>query len=93
MKFIESINASTGEAVKLSYEDYGKGDPVILIHGWPLSKEMWEYQLEPLIDAGFRVVCYDRRGFGQSDRPWRGYDYDSLTDDLYNIIHELYLNM
>jgi len=91
MKFIESINAA-GESVKISYEDYGAGDPVILIHGWPLSKEMWEYQLEPLIDAGFRVITYDRRGFGQSDRPWRGYDYDSLTDDLYKIIQELYLN-
>jgi len=71
MKFIESINAA-GESVKISYEDYSAGDPVILIHGWPLSKEMWEYQLEPLIDAGFRVITYDLRGFGQSDRPWRG---------------------
>lgn len=91
MNFIESRNADTFETVKLSYEDYGKGDPVILIHGWPLSKEMWEYQLEPLIDAGFRVITYDRRGFGQSDRPWKGYDYDSLTDDLHTIIQQLEL--
>ena len=62
MKFIESKDADTGEIVKLSYEDYGQGDPVVLIHGWPLSKEMWEYQLEPLINAGFRVITYDRRG-------------------------------
>jgi pimeloyl-ACP methyl ester carboxylesterase len=91
MKFIESRDANTSETVKISYEDYGEGDPVILIHGWPLSKEMWEYQLEPLVDSGFRVIAYDRRGFGQSDRPWKGYDYDSLTDDLYQIIQQLYL--
>jgi non-heme chloroperoxidase len=92
MKFIESKDAVTGEIVKLSYEDYGQGNPVVLIHGWPLSKEMWEYQLEPLINAGSRVIAYDRRGFGKSDRPWSGYDYDSLTDDLRHVIEELDLN-
>lgn len=92
MKFIESRDASTDETVKLSYEDYGTGNPVILIHGWPLSKEMWEYQLESLVKAGLRVIAYDRRGFGKSDRPWSGYDYDSLTDDLRNLIQQLGLN-
>jgi non-heme chloroperoxidase len=92
MKFIESRDAGTGEIVKLSYEDCGEGDPVVLIHGWPLSKEMWEYQLEPLINAGSRVIAYDRRGFGQSDHPWDGYDYDSLADDLRKVIEELDLN-
>ena len=89
MKFIESRNASTGEPVQLSYEDYGTGNPVVLIHGWPLSKEMWEYQLESLVNAGLRVITYDRRGFGKSERTWSGYDYDSLTDDLRNVIQQL----
>src|SRR6266498_4786021 len=89
MKFIESRDAVSGEAIKLSYEDYGTGKPVVLIHGWPLSKEMWEYQLDALLNAGLRVITYDRRGFGKSDRPWNGYDYDSLTDDLHAIIQEL----
>lgn len=89
MKFIESRDAVSGEAIKLSYEDYGTGKPVVLIHGWPLSKEMWEYQLDALMNAGLRVITYDRRGFGKSDRPWNGYDYDSLTDDLHAIIQEL----
>jgi pimeloyl-ACP methyl ester carboxylesterase len=92
MNYIESRDAGTGEAVKLSYEDFGTGSPVVLIHGWPLSKEMWEYQLESLVNAGLRVITYDRRGFGKSDRPWGGYDYDSLTDDLRRIIQELDLS-
>jgi non-heme chloroperoxidase len=92
MKFIESKDAGTGEIVNLSYEDYGQGNPVVLIHGWPLSKEMWEYQIESLINASSRVITYDRRGFGKSDHPWGGYDYDSLTDDLRKIIEELDLS-
>lgn len=92
MKFIESRNATTGETIKISYHDYGSGKPVVLIHGWPLSKEMWEYQTEVLVNAGFRVVAYDRRGFGMSDKPWTGYDYDSFTDDLHALITQLNLN-
>ena len=90
MKFIETKN-STGDAIKISYEDYGKGKPVVLIHGWPLSKEMWEYQLEPLVNAGFRVIKYDRRGFGKSDKPWNDYDYDTLAADLKSVLDELNL--
>jgi non-heme chloroperoxidase len=82
MKFLKTKDRNTGEEIQLSYGDYGKGKPVVLIHGWPLSKEMWEYQLEPLVNAGLRVVKYDRRGFGKSSKPWDGYDYDSLADDL-----------
>lgn len=88
MKFIESKGAD-GSTLKISYEDYGQGKPVVLIHGWPLSKEMWEYQLEPLVNAGLRVIKYDRRGFGKSDKPWDGYDYDSMTADLKALLDEL----
>lgn len=91
MKFITSTDTKTGEEIKLSYADYGTGRPVILIHGWPLSKEMWEYQLSDLVNAGFRVIKYDRRGFGKSSKPWDGYDYDSLADDLNNLIEQLNL--
>jgi non-heme chloroperoxidase len=66
----------------------GDGRPVVLIHGWPLSGESWKEQKRPLADAGYRVVAYDRRGFGQSD-PGDAYDYDSLTDDLANVIDDL----
>lgn len=91
MKFIETKDNSTGKTIQLSYEDYGQGKPVVLIHGWPLSKEMWEYQLDALTDAGLRVITYDRRGFGKSDKPWSGYDYDTLTDDLRAVILDLNL--
>ncbi len=91
MKFIENTDKTTNEKIKLSYEDIGSGEPVILIHGWPLSKEMWEYQMESLINAGLRVITYDRRGFGKSSKPWSGYDYNTLTDDLKAVIDELHL--
>lgn len=92
MKFIKTVDAATGEEVALSYKDYGQGRPVVLIHGWPLSKEMWEYQIDDLVNAGLRVIKYDRRGFGKSDKPWTGYDYDTLTDDLHAIIQQLNLH-
>jgi pimeloyl-ACP methyl ester carboxylesterase len=92
MKFIESTNALTGETINISYYDYGTGKPVVLIHGWPLSKEMWEYQTEPLVNAGLRVIAYDRRGFGKSDKPWAGYDYDSFAYDLHALITQLNLD-
>lgn len=68
-KYIE-----TAQNVKLYVKDYGKGKPVILIHGWPLSNEMWEYQMEFLVNNNYRVIAYDRRGFGKSSQPWDGYD-------------------
>ncbi|SMO42166.1 alpha/beta fold hydrolase [Paracoccus laeviglucosivorans] len=75
--------------VKLHVEDTGgTGRPVVLIHGWPLSGEAWEKQVPVLADAGFRVITYDRRGFGRSDKPADGYDYDSLTADLHDILTE-----
>lgn len=77
--------------VYLNIKDYGKGKPVILIHGWPLSHEMWEYQIETLVINNFRVIAYDRRGFGKSSQPWDGYNYDTLADDLKAIIDQLAL--
>lgn len=88
MNYIEYTDAS-GETIKLSFEDYGKGKPVVMLHGWPLSKEMWEYQLDALVNAGLRVITYDRRGFGKSSKPWSGYDYNSLTDDLNAVLDKL----
>lgn len=85
-KYIE-----TAQNVRLYVKDYGQGKPVILIHGWPLSNEMWEYQIEFLVQNGFRVIAYDRRGFGKSSQPWEGYDYDTLSDDLQEIIEQLEL--
>jgi non-heme chloroperoxidase len=89
MKYITRNDSNTGEEIELSYKDYGEGRPVVLIHGWPLSKEMWEYQLDDLVNAGLRVIKYDRRGFGKSSKPWNGYDYDTLTEDLHAIIEQL----
>jgi non-heme chloroperoxidase len=89
MKSFTTIDTTTGEEIQLAYSDYGQGKPVILIHGWPLSREMWEYQLEDLINAGLRVIKYDRRGFGKSSKPWNGYDYDSLANDLKALIDHL----
>lgn len=78
--------------VDLYYQDLGQGEPVVLIHGWPLSGRSWEAQLAPLIDAGFRVITYDRRGFGASSQPWTGYDYDRFSQDLEALLVELDLN-
>ncbi len=70
----------------------GPGRPVVLIHGWPLSGESWSGQVPVLERAGYRVVTYDRRGFGRSDKPGRGYDYDTLADDLHTLLVELALH-
>ncbi|HEX8269068.1 MAG TPA: alpha/beta hydrolase [Flavobacterium sp.] len=78
----------TAPNVLLHVKDYGHGKPVILIHGWPLSSDMWEHQIQVLVDNNFRVLAYDRRGFGKSSHPWDGYDYDTLADDLRAIIDE-----
>jgi len=75
--------------VNLYYEDQGTGDPVVLIHGWPLSGRSWEAQVPALIAEGHRVITYDRRGFGRSDQVWTGYDYDTLAADLDALIRHL----
>lgn len=81
----------TAKNVELYVKDYGEGKPVILIHGWPLSNEMWEYQIDFLVSNNYRVIAYDRRGFGKSSQPWDGYDYSTLSDDLKEIIEQLEL--
>jgi len=92
MGFIETKDVQQGEAVKLHYCDFGSGKPVILIHGWPSTSQMWEYQLAELAAAGLRVIAYDRRGFGRSSVPYKSYDYDSLAADLNELIEQLDLS-
>ena len=79
------------QTVSLYFEDYGAGRPVVLIHGWPLSHRMWEPQVPALVAAGYRVISYDRRGFGDSDKPWDGYDYDTFAADLNALLTTLEL--
>lgn len=86
MPFISTENNHLNSSVDLFYQDYGQGRPVILIHGWPLSHRMWDRQYEDLVNAGYRVISYDRRGFGLSDFPWGPYDYDILAEDLRSLI-------
>lgn len=75
--------------VDLYYEDHGEGQPIVLIHGWPLSGRAWEKQVPALVGAGYRVISYDRRGFGESSKPWEGYNYDRLAEDLHLLIEYL----
>ena len=75
--------------IDLYYEDHGAGTPIVLIHGWPLSGRSWEKQVPALLEVGFRVITYDRRGFGESSRPTFGYDYDTLAEDLHSVLTEL----
>ncbi|WP_428485508.1 alpha/beta fold hydrolase [Rhodopila sp.] len=84
MPFIETADKTT-----LFYNDWGSGRPVVLIHGWPLNADMWEYQSVFLASQGLRVIAYDRRGFGRSSQPWSGYDYDTMADDLKSILDTL----
>jgi len=75
--------------IDLYYEDHGSGPPVVLIHGWPLSGRSWEKQLTALLKAGRRVITYDRRGFGKSSQPAKGYDYDTFAEDLHKLVTTL----
>ncbi len=82
-------SAAPADAVHLHIEDSGgSGRPVVLIHGWPLSAAAWEPQVSALREAGYRVVAYDRRGFGRSDKPESGYGYDTLADDLQRVMDQ-----
>ncbi len=76
------------DGTRLHVKDWGEGRPVVLIHGWPLNSDSWEYQSLRLAEAGYRIVSYDRRGFGRSEQPFAGYDYDNLADDLGQIIDQ-----
>ena len=81
-----SVGRENSGTIELYYEDHGVGKPVVLIHGWPLSGRSWEKQVPVLLDAGYRVITYDRRGFGDSSRPTSGYDYDTFASDLHTLI-------
>ena len=83
------IDAADGTA--LHVKDWGAGPAVVLIHGWPLNADSWEHQALNLARAGHRVIAYDRRGFGRSEQPWEGYTYDTMADDLANVIDALSL--
>jgi non-heme chloroperoxidase len=78
--------------IDLYYEDHGSGQPVVLIHGYPLSGGSWEKQVSPLLSAGHRVITYDRRGFGKSSQPTTGYNYDTFAADLHKLITHLDLS-
>jgi len=75
--------------INLYYEDHGSGRPVVLLSGWPLDSRSWEPQVHALLSAGYRVIAYDRRGFGRSDRPTVGYDFDTLAADLDRVLARL----
>lgn len=83
---------TTADGVKLYYSDEGNGHPIVLLHGWPLSSASWDYHASRLIECGYRVIRYDRRGFGRSGQPSTGYDYDSLALDLKVLMQHLNLN-
>jgi pimeloyl-ACP methyl ester carboxylesterase len=84
-----AVGECHGTPVELYFEDHGAGDPVVLIHCWPLSSRVWEAQVPALVGAGHRVITYDRRGFGWSSQPWDGYDYDTLAADLRALLEHL----
>jgi pimeloyl-ACP methyl ester carboxylesterase len=84
-----NVGGKNPDSIDLYYEDLGTGNPVVLIHGWPLSGASWEKQVAVLLAAGYRVITYDRRGFGQSGRPVTGYDYDTFSLDLHKLITKL----
>ncbi|SHK94579.1 alpha/beta fold hydrolase [Hymenobacter psychrotolerans] len=89
MSYIKAGQDANGQDIKLHYTDQGQGAPVVLIHGWPQSHEAWTYQLGELPKHGLRVVAYTRRGFGNSSKPFEGYDYDTLADDLKAVLDTL----
>ncbi|QCB42163.1 alpha/beta hydrolase [Sphingomonas sp. PAMC26645] len=76
----------TRDGTDIYVKDWGTGRPVILTHGWPLNADSWDAQAMALAHAGFRAIAYDRRGFGRSGQPWTGYNYDTLTDDLADVM-------
>lgn len=83
---------TTSDHVEIYYKDWGKGRPVLLSHGWPLSADMWDEQMIALAEAGYRVIAFDRRGFGRSSQPWGGYTYDRFADDIAELIAHLDLS-
>ena len=91
MPYITTGNENSTE-INLYYEDHGSGQPLVLIHGYPLSGTSWERQLPVLLEAGYRVITYDRRGFGKSSQPAKGYNYDTFAEDLHKLVIQLKLH-
>ena len=87
-----TVGRENSSSVELYYEDHGSGPVVVLLHGWPVDSRSWEPQVHPLLAAGFRVITYDRRGFGRSSRPTAGYDFDTLAADLDQLLTALDLH-
>ena len=90
MSYVD-VSKENSTSTHLYYEDHGSGQPVVLIHGYPLSSASWEKQVPALLEAGFRVVAYDRRGFGKSSQPTTGYNYDTFAEDLHKVVSKLKL--
>jgi non-heme chloroperoxidase len=88
MPYVTVGKENSGD-IQLYYEDHGSGDPVVLIHGYPLSGTSWEKQLPVLLEGGHRVITYDRRGFGKSSQPAAGYNYDTFAEDLHRVVSHL----
>jgi non-heme chloroperoxidase len=86
-----TVGQENSGPIDLYYEDHGSGEPVVLIHGWPLNGASWEKQTLALLAAGYRVLTYDRRGFGKSSQPTFGYDYDTFAADLHAVLTTLNL--
>jgi pimeloyl-ACP methyl ester carboxylesterase len=84
-----TVGRENSADIEIHYEDHGAGQPVVLIHGYPLSGRAWDKQVPALLDAGYRVITYDRRGFGQSSQPTVGYDYDTFAADLNTLLEHL----
>ena len=84
-----TVGTENSAAIEIYYEDHGSGQPVVLIHGYPLDSSSWEKQTAVLLEAGKRVITYDRRGFGKSDRPTSGHDYDTYAADLSGLVSAL----
>ena len=80
--------ATAKDGTRLFYKDWGKGRPLVLLHGWPLTGDTFDDVAVALADKGFRSIVPDRRGFGRSDQPWEGYDYDTFTDDVVAILDD-----
>jgi non-heme chloroperoxidase len=84
-----SVGIENEAPVEIHYEDHGSGRPVVLIHGYPLDGNSWERQERELLANGYRVISYDRRGFGRSSQPAVGYDYDTFAADLNALLEHL----
>jgi non-heme chloroperoxidase len=84
-----TVGRENSADIDIHYEDHGTGQPVVLIHGYPLSGRAWDKQVPALLEAGYRVITYDRRGFGQSSQPTSGYDYDTFAADLSTLLEHL----